>query len=358
MYHNRYLYNLATDKAKGIRAGVLKAVLLVLSLVYGLLIRVARSLQKLCAVRLDCTVISVGNITVGGTGKTALVQTIARFLKSQGHVVCVLSRGFRKGGGNECPATACETMGDEPCMISENMPDIPVLVSPDRVSAAIRAIRQFKADTIILDDGFQQWRLRKDLEVVTVDASNPFGNRHMLPRGLLRQPLSTLAEADVFVMTNSYEPRVSSDLRTSLVRINPRAVIVEATHTASEYYPLADRRRALSVEALQGKSVVAFCGIGNPDSFKWTLENIGVSIAGWFSFPDHHPYTGEDIESLMHPHGGQAPSMLVTTQKDAVRIPAGVREKYGRQIFVIAVDLDFKDEKKRFFDRLLRVYPV
>lgn len=243
-------------------------------------------------------------------------------------------------------------------MISENMQDIPVLVSSDRARAGLTAIQQFKADTVILDDGFQQWHLRKDLEVVTIDASNPFGNRFLLPRGILRQPLSTLAEAHVFVLTNSFAERSSLDLRKFLARINPKAMIVEAVHTARHYYALADKRRALNVEALQGKSVVAFCGIGNPDSFKWTLENIGVSIAGWFSFPDHHPYTEQDIETLMRSPGGPDLPILVTTQKDAVRLPAVVREKYGSTIFVIAVDLDFKDEKQRFFDRLLRVYPV
>ncbi len=177
-----YLYNLATDKHKGFIAGVIKLFLFILSLLYGLIVSILILFSRLKPYRLNCKVISVGNITLGGTGKTSLVEYIARHLKQQGHKVAIISRGYKKKT-KRYPLNAIryEEMGDEPYMLYKNLGDIPVLVDSDRIRAARKAIKDYSADTVILDDAFQQWGIIKDLDIVTVDATNPLATAASSP---------------------------------------------------------------------------------------------------------------------------------------------------------------------------------
>jgi tetraacyldisaccharide 4'-kinase len=336
----------------------MRPVLSALSSVYGLLVRLVRQARKRLRVRCGCKVVSVGNITVGGTGKTVMVQAVARFLKQQGHTVCVLSRGYRRPGRSRKGAAVYETMGDEPCMVSQNLPDIPVLVSPDRLGSARVALRDLKADTVVLDDGLQQWGMHKDLEIVMVDAANPFGNRRLLPRGLLREPLDTLAQADIFVLIDSPSAQAGAALRDELAREYPQALVVEAVHRARSCYRLSDVSQRGAIEGLRGRAVYGFCGIGNPGSFRRTLQECGVDIRGFEVFEDHHPFSEQEIEALVRSAGQAGALELITTQKDAVRIPAAARERFSRQITVVMVEAVIVDEKERFFDRLLRIYSV
>jgi len=179
----KYLYNLATDRTCGFAQDLIKACLFVLSGIYGLIIKTLLFFSGLNSVRLNCKVISVGNITLGGTGKTSLVALIAECLRAQGHKVAILTRGYKKPLGNiDRESKSYQSMGDEPYMLSLKLKDIPVIVDKDRLRSAGRAIKEFARDTVILDDGFQQWRIAKDLDVVTLDAINPWGNQMLIPQ--------------------------------------------------------------------------------------------------------------------------------------------------------------------------------
>lgn len=225
-----YFYKLATDKSKGLFAFLIKPVLFLLSIFYGMIIWAVIFAQRLRRVDIACPLISVGNITVGGTGKTSMVEYIVRFLQKEGRVVAVLSRGYKRPlakPGN--PEASYGVMGDEPYMLHKRL-GVAVVVGKNRVKSADYAISRYAPQAIILDDGFQQWKLKKDLEIVTIDAGNPFGNRQMLPRGILRQPLSSLIQADVIVLTKTNLVNTSRDTIDTIKKINQKALILEAAH--------------------------------------------------------------------------------------------------------------------------------
>jgi len=268
-------------------------------------------------------VVSVGNITVGGTGKTPLVETLARFFSEQGHRVAVVSRGYGRRGkkvltvsdGNSILEDP-QTTGDEPLLLARHLPEVPVLVGADRVAAAQMAVDSFGSTLILLDDGFQHRRLTRDLDVVALRSGNPFGNGLVLPAGPLRERKRNLARADVIVMTGvagSGGPGAGIPLE----KFDP-GKIVEAI-----YEPVGWRRysqgKILPPEHLRGKSVLAFSGIGNPASFDAMLASLGVKSAGHRVFPDHHRYTDTEWKRIL----GRAESLgvvaVVTTEKDAAR---------------------------------------
>ena len=255
----QYLYNLATDKDKGFFALGLKFILLLLSFVYGLIIRILIFVSSLDPKCFSLRVISIGNITLGGTGKTTLVEFISRYLKGRGHSLAILTRGYKR--------RRQDYMGDEPRMLSKNLDGVPVIVDKDRERGAKRAIREYNSDTVILDDGMQQWHIRKDLEIVTIDALNPFGNRHMLPRGILRQPLSSLRKADIFVLTKTNLAKDLNKLKAVLSKYNPKGLIIESMHLPAGFYDIKRPEELLSSDYLKGKKVALFSGIGDPDSF-------------------------------------------------------------------------------------------
>jgi tetraacyldisaccharide 4'-kinase len=233
----KFLYYLATDRYKGFFFGIFKSFLWILSLIYGLIVRLLVLFYRGRRYRLDCKVISVGNITVGGTGKTSLVEWICRYLKKQGHRVAILSRGYKRETPNlKFQIPNYETMGDEPYMLQMRLEGIPVIVDADRIRAGRRAVNIFKADTVILDDGFQQWRIAKDLEIVTIDATRPFGNGQLLPRGILREPLSSLARADILVLTKTNLSHKTSGIREALYSWSPKASVFESSHEPAGFY--------------------------------------------------------------------------------------------------------------------------
>ncbi|MDD5167074.1 MAG: tetraacyldisaccharide 4'-kinase [Candidatus Omnitrophica bacterium] len=343
-----FLYNLATDKYRGFFAAIFKFFLLLLSFIYGLIVRVLIFFNRLAVCRLDCKVISVGNITLGGTGKTSLVEFITRYLKEKGRKVAVISRGYKRKAA---------TMGDEPYMLSQKLGDVPVLVDPDRRRAAKQAEEKYGADTAILDDAFQQWRIKKDLEVVAIDATDPFGNRHLLPRGILREPLSSLKRADVFVLTKTNLNPDIQDIKDFLRQVNPQAEIFEAIHKPMDFYNLREPAKILKTDALKTKSVALFSGIGDPDSFQNLILSLGIDIGLSFEFPDHHNYTKEDLEKIVRGCRNKNIDTLVTTEKDAARLGALQLAAYNVQFFVLRIQLEIKDEQ-RFYNRLLKLYSL
>ena len=351
-----YLYGLATDKTTSLAATAAKAILFILSLIYGLAISILIFVCGFIKTRLPCRVISVGNITLGGTGKTVMVELIVNYLKKLGHKTAVLSRGYKRPRVTSAKSQpGYETMGDEPFMMLEKLQDVPVLVDPNRVRSAKTALAEYKADTVILDDGFQQWRIKKDLEIVMLDGAVPFGNFRVLPRGLLRQPVYTLKAADVIVLTDPGSADLNST-RKLLHRINPRALVVQAQHSAKAVFCLSRKSKTLGVDFLKGKTAAVFCGLGNPDSFRSLLRENGLREGVFFRFPDHYRYDEDDLERIFQQASLKGIRLLITTEKDAVRIPLAARKRFGEDIFILEVELKIKDEEQRFFDRLQRIY--
>ena len=280
--------------------------------------------------RLTCPVVSVGNITTGGTGKTPVVISLAKYFTKQGKRVAVLIRGYgrtHKGSdlvwvsdGKTILVTP-EEGGDEPVLIAESVPQAAVIVCKDRYRAGMEAIKNFKPDLFILDDGYQRrFGLHRDLDILVLDGINPFSTGWVLPAGLLREPLGALSEADVFVINKVNMARSPEDIRTVLQRHNPRAYVVE-----SQYRPMVLRdfqtRKEVKPSTLDRASVGAFSGVANSLAFIRTLAEFKVLIRHAYSLRDHYPYTPEKLKAILEDAKLRGLQYLVTTQKDEVKLP-------------------------------------
>ena len=257
-------------------------------------------------------VVSVGNLTLGGTGKTPMVEWIARWFRKRGARVAILSRGYGQAGG----------MNDEGRALEENLPDVPHLQHPDRVALAQSAVLELETEVIVLDDGFQHRRLARDLDVVMLDALEPFGLSHLCPRGLLREPVRSLRRAGLVVISRS-DLIADSDraaIRAEAERHAGLLKWVEARHAPLELVDASGCTSSLG--ELGGKSVVAFCGIGNPEGFRRTLSTLGTELIDFRVFPDHHPYPALDVSSLERWVSGSGANLVLTTQKDSVKLRA------------------------------------
>jgi tetraacyldisaccharide 4'-kinase len=337
-----YLYSLATDRKKGFIAGIIKILLFILSLIYGLAVRILSFIYGINPCRLNCKVVSIGNITLGGTGKTPLVEILAAELKQKGQRIAVLSRGYKKLATRySLLATQYESMGDEPYMLSRNLDNIPVIVDKDRIRAAKRVIQDYQLNAVILDDGFQQWRIKKDLEIVTIDATNPLGNLHLIPRGILREPVSSLKRADIYILTKVNLSPNNQSIKEFLKRINPDALICEAVHKPIGFYKLGQLRdNLLSPEEFKRKSVGLVCGIADPESFEKIISNLEIHIAVAFKFPDHHIYTSEDLDRIISESKQKGVSVIITTEKDSVRFPTINYQLSTINYFVLRIKLE------------------
>ena len=353
-----YLYEMTTDSRSGFIATLVKSFLFALSLIYGVLVRVLIFLRQRKPRTLNCKVISIGNITLGGTGKTTLVEYVAERLKPWGVKSAVLTRGYGRGTVHcQGHASQYERMGDEPYMLQRRLKSIPVIVDADRIRGAGRAIKEYGADTVILDDGFQQWGMKKDLEIVTIDSTKPFGNRHMLPRGILREPLSSLRRADIFVLTKTDRSLGLDALKTALTRLNPKALLVESIHTAAGFYDTRKRDELLPVTQVKAQTVALFSGIGDPDSFEAVIKSLGFTVGLSFRFPDHHAYSEENLSSIVRRTADTHIDTLITTEKDAVRLECLQEKEFRVPILVLRIELVIKDEQ-RFLNRLHRLYSL
>jgi len=354
-----YLYNLATDKSGGVIASLIKMLLFLLSSLYGLAVRTLILFYRLRPCRMSCKVISVGNITLGGTGKTSLVEYIARYLKAQGHKVAIITRGYkRKITSYELRATSYESMGDEPFMLFKNLSDVPVIVDSDRIKATLVAIRNYSVDTVILDDAFQQWKIKKDLDIVTVDSTNPFGNRRLIPRGILREPLASLKRADIFILTKTNINPSSEDLKNYLNSVNPTALILQAIHKPVGFYKIARPEDLLAVDTWKGKTATLFSGIGDPSSFENLVAGLGIKIGLAFRFRDHHSYTQADLDKITGESQEKKIDTIITTEKDAVRLVGSLLTMFGSsQLLVLRIAIEIKNEQE-FNNRLRSLYSL
>ena len=319
----------------------------VLSVAYGAALEAhltAYRLHLARRLRLPALVVSIGNITVGGAGKTTTAMAVARWLSDRGKRVAVLSRGYRGSGETGAvvvsegfgPLVSAEVAGDEAYLMARTLPGVSVLVGRDRRTTGRLALQRPGADVLVLDDGFQYQRLVKDIEIALVDALAPFGYDFLVPRGALREPPRSLARADAVWITHSDLVR-ESDLRALRARIEghaPYARLCQARHAPVRLRGLADGS-ALPVETARGRRVLALSSIGNPVAFERTLEQLGSVLVGHARFPDHHPYRAAEIRELLAARAGGA-EMIVTTDKDAVRLPPDCLDE---RMWVLEIEL-------------------
>jgi len=279
-------------------------------------------------VRVDRPVISVGNLTLGGTGKTPLVEWLARHFRRQGIRVSIVSRGYGAEQGKR---------NDEALELALALPDVPHLQNPNRVEAAQTAIDQLDTQLVLLDDGFQHRRLARDLDIVLLDATEPFGFEHVFPRGTLRESLTGLARAQVVVLSRAdmLDPIARRPIQDRVAQFSPAAIWCEVVHKPFALLDAAGKDQPLAT--LEGKRIAAFCGIGNPAGFRYTLETLGGDVTAWREFPDHHTYTREDVESLA-PWATTADQVLCT-RKDLVKL--GVTSLGDIPLHAVSVKLDF-----------------
>jgi tetraacyldisaccharide 4'-kinase len=285
-------------------------------------------------------VVSVGNLTAGGTGKTPCVEYVADWYRQRDYRVAILSRGYGSHGG----------LNDEALVLEENLPDVPHLQGADRAALAAAAVEELESEVLILDDGFQHRRLARDLDLVLLDATNPWGHGYLLPRGLLREPPSSLRRAGIVLLTRCDQANAPAlaQLHETVARLAPGAVVGKATH---EPVALVNEDEA-PLDRLLSKPVAAFCGLGNPDAFRRTLLDLGTRLSAFRTFPDHHAYTRADVEDLAAWARQQpADCLLATTQKDLVKLR--VRRLGERELWAVRVRFHVQ-EGQEALDRKLQ----
>ena len=339
-----YLVRLIQDKGAAqdqpAAVNVFLALLKGVSLVFSAVVSLRYFLYGIGLLRrypLGIQVISIGNLTAGGAGKTPVTEIFARTLAAEGRKVAILSRGYRRKEAPlwqrlftqvvEPPLVVSdgkhvlldsEKGGDEPYMLASNLPGVAVVVDRNRVKAGRYAIKRLGRDTIILDDGFQYQKLKHSIEVVLVDSTNPFGNGHMLPRGILREPARHLKRADIIFLTKCRGDVTA--VREEIRKYNTTAEIVECNHTpkvlkdvwSREEYPLS---------WLNGKTTCTLSGIASPKGFENSLRHLGAKVVWCERYADHHRYAAAEVLYALNRTADMGADALVTTEKDAVRFP-------------------------------------
>ncbi len=290
--------------------------------------------------KLTCKVISIGNLTAGGTGKTPTTLRVARIVRQMGYRAVIISRGYKgtaeAAGGivsdGQTVLMKVKAAGDEPFMMAQELKDIPVVIGKNRFAAGLRSVQKFEPDVIILDDAFQHRQLARDIDIVLLDARRPFGNGHFLPRGPLREPPSALARGDAFVMmqpsSGPSKPAVDDEARIkSLAGDKPvfqalripqiRAIVTRHTKAVN---PRDQTARLSCRKVLKGQKAYAFCGLANNTGFRKTLEGFGCQVIGFAEFADHHWYSQREIKTIFNTAQAAQADMVVTTDKDYVRM--------------------------------------
>lgn len=346
----QFVIDVIEDRRHGAFANVVRWLLWLLSLPFKLIVQFRLWLYRKRILResaLGVLVISVGNLTAGGTGKTPVTEKFARALHAAGRRVAILSRGYRsekppagerirawlegrpnRGGATRVVSDGEQVLldsrlaGDEPYMLARNLPGVVVLTDKDRVRSGRLALDEFQADTLLLDDGLQYLHLQHRIDIVLVDRQAPFGNGHMLPRGTLREPPRNLRRASHVFITKS-DGQGNDDLIAEIRKHNARAEIVECAHRLTHMVTLEGERRELS--ALSGKRIGALSGIARPESFHRLLREQGAEIVSESVFPDHHRFRLHELYGAERRAREAGAELLITTEKDSVRFPASLK---------------------------------
>jgi tetraacyldisaccharide 4'-kinase len=324
---------------------------------------------------LGCQVISVGNLTVGGTGKTPVVEIFARELQRAGRKVAILSRGYKKREPSPLSKVLDRLLfrnyrrpprvvsdgsrllldsamsGDEPYMLASNLPDVSVLVDKDRVKSGRYAINKLKCDTLVLDDGFQYLPLKHRVQIVLVDMTNPFGNGNVLPRGILREPVRNIRRADFIFITKS-DGKSAGELKERLHALNPAAEIIECRHCPRHLVDVFSGER-LPLKALEGRKVTALSAIAVPAGFERQLERLGADIVLRRRFMDHHRFAQQEIIDVINHSQRAGAEAILTTEKDAVRFPK--LERRDVPVYFLRVEIEILSGEEDFHACIARI---
>jgi len=299
--------------------------------------------------RVDVPVVSIGNLTTGGTGKSPMVIWVSQRLRELGLRVAIISRGY--GGQRNASGTR---PNDEALEMQQRLPDVPQLQDPDRIKSAIIAIEELETQCLVMDDGFQHRRLHRDLDVVLVDATNPFGYGYLLPRGLLREPIGSLARADVVVVTRCQQ--VNQSVIDDILKVIARATdgdhqspVICQTQTVAKRWLQFDGQ-SMDVSDFGTDPVFACCAIGNPDSFIKTAQLSGANVVGQKFFPDHHVFARDDIENVVQLAREKGALRIICTHKDLVKI--AINQMDSMPFFALQIDLEFTHGEKALIDKL------
>ena len=346
--------NLVSGQMNGMLASSLRMVLSIASLGYGLAIRIRNELfqRGWKSIRSAAVpVISVGNLTTGGTGKTPLVAMVCQLLQQSDLRPGIVSRGYRSVGCGP---------NDEKLVLNVLCPGVPHAQDPDRVAAANSLTIARSVDAIVMDDGFQHRRLHRDLDIVLIDATNPFGFGNLLPRGLLREPLSSLQRADVAIITRSdlVGERALAEIQLAIIDAAPRLVdhILHAV-----FQPTSLRNpdgTTMSLSDAAARPVHLMAGIGNPDAFRITAVRAGMRVAGTSWFSDHHHYSVDDLNQVEQKAKASNEALIVTTLKDLVKLPVGRLNVCALEIAAVFPDPKHVEVLERLIQQAIRRHPV
>jgi tetraacyldisaccharide 4'-kinase len=297
--------------------------------------------------RAGVPVVSVGNLTLGGTGKTPVVRWIAQWLYNRGARAAVVSRGYgaKRGAAN-----------DEALELRRLLPDVPHFENPDRLAAAREAVATMGCQAIVLDDGFQHRRLARDLDVVLLDALEPFGFGHVFPRGMLREPITGLRRADVVVLSRAdlLDAERREQIWQTVRDYAPEAVQAETAHAPRMLISAGGGQTPL--DEIWDQPVAAFCGVGNPAGFRHTLEQCGCQLAGFREFPDHHRYTPRDVDWLTRWAEELDASAVVCTCKDLVKL--AVDRLGDKPLWAVRIEIEFLSGQSALESRLRQLCSV
>lgn len=340
MSAREYIYSIMTDSRGGVGAAILKPLLSLISFFYNIASKTVRSFKSRRREALPCKVVSVGNLTLGGTGKTPFTRMLAGLLRDTGHKAAVLTRGYGE---------------DEWKMLKETLDGVPVIVGADRVASGKEACQRFGTDTVVLDDGFQHWRLKRDLDIALVDSTNPFGNRRLFPRGLLREDISGIARADMVVLTKADMGRGNIErTKREIEGIAADRPILESIHSPKGLYDLF-AKRDVGFDSIKDTRVCALSSIVNTGYFEYILKNLGARVELSSHYPDHYEYSESDIEDVIAQCKGEDIDTIITTEKDAVKLK-GFEAGSSVKILVLSVELKITDNEDILKERLSSIH--
>jgi len=379
-----FVIDVILERRYGRRADILRWILHGLSLGYRSAVALRLTLFQWRIYRprsMGCLVISVGNLTVGGTGKTPVVEMLARALHEGGRKVAILSRGYKsvprplllrlsdkvfKKKALFTPRVVSDgqsllldsrTAGDEPFMLANNLRGVQILVDRDRVKSGFYAIEHFGADTLLLDDGFQYIRMRHSIEVALIDRQAPFGNEYLLPRGTLREPPRNLRRATHIFLTKC-NGGDNSEVVARIRKYNRTADIIECSHHPKHLQNIVTGE-VRPLEFLKGLSIGSICGIAMPESFEEGLRRLGAKVEVTKTYTDHHRYNSREIETFIRQCARRGLSAILTTEKDAVRIPRILEPEVP--IYYLRVEIEIlagQESWKRFVDQITTNAPM
>ena len=340
---------------------IVKFILTILEVVYLVIIKIRKVFYKIGifkSKKIDIKTISVGNITTGGTGKTPVVEKLASELAKKEKKVGILSRGYHSEGDSPLIIsdgskilTEINKAGDELYMMASHLSGIPIVKGKDRYKAGELAVSEFDLDMLVVDDSFQHLQLDRDLDIVVIDALTPFGYGHLLPRGILREPLSSLKRSDIVVISRSDQvtEKKIKEIRERVYNYNSEVNIYTSNHCPDKINSLAlnSENEIEELSELKGKKALALSGIGNPESFVKSLEELDVEVVETAIYPDHYNYDEDDVMDIMMKAELNKVDFIITTEKDAVKFDEEILTNFSKMdtdLYSLGIELKFNND--------------